>query len=178
MKVQARLFAGILLVSALSIPAHAEVSDAEFQRVTERLQLLEDKEAIRHLLETYIDFNEARDYRGYSQLFATTGVLHLRRGDGVGPEAIYKLLEENFGGPLPADSFLRNASHVLSNIIIEVDGDTATARSRWTLLSPSPADGSPRIAQSGFYSDKLVRENGTWKFQERSIITGIPVPAE
>jgi hypothetical protein len=179
MNVYVRLFASTLVAACLSVStSYAAVSDAEFQRVTERLQVLEDKDAIRHLLETYIDFNESRDYRGYSYLFATNGVLHLRRGDAVGPDAIYKLLEESFGGPLPADSFLRNASHVLSNIIIEVDGDTATARSRWALLSPSPADGTPRVAQSGFYADKLVRENGEWKFQERSILTGIPVPAE
>lgn len=171
--------ASIVLIATLLIPfAAADVSDEQFQAVTERLQLLEDKDAIRNLLESYIDFNESRDYRGYSYLFATNGVLHLRRGDAVGPDAIYKLLEDNFGGPLPADSFLRNASHVLSNIIIEVDGDTATARSRWALLSPSPADGSPRVAQSGFYLDKLVRENGEWKFQERTIQTGIPVPAQ
>ncbi len=171
--------ASLLFVASLSAPlASADVSDAQFQDLVKRLKLLEDKDAIRHLLETYIDFNESRDYRGYSQLFAGNGVLHLRRGDATGPEAIYQLLEENFGGPLPADSFLRNASHVLSNIIIDVDGDTATARSRWALLSPSPADGSPRVAQSGFYQDKLVREDGVWKFQERTIQTGIPVPAQ
>lgn len=169
--------AAFLVVAGLSVPlAAAEFSDTQFQQVVERLQMLEDKDAIRHLLETYIDFNESRDYRGYSYLFAKDGVLHLRRGDAVGPDAIYKLLEESFGGPLPADSFLRNASHVLSNIIIEVDGDTATARSRWALLSPSPTDGSPRVAQSGFYNDRLAREDGEWKFLERSIVTGIPVP--
>lgn len=164
------------LATSLTDFAAAEVSDAEFQALAQRLQVLEDKEAIRHLLETYIDFNESRDYRAYSQLFASNGQLNLRRGAAVGPDAIYEILEENFGGPLPEDSFLRNASHVLSNIIIEVDGDMATARSRWALLNPSPA-GTPQVAQSGFYSDKLVRENGEWKFLERSIITGIPVPA-
>jgi hypothetical protein len=177
MKNPAMRFASIMLAALLSAPfAAADVSDEAFAGVVQRLQLLEDREAIRHLLETYIDFNEARDYRGYSQLFATNGKLNLRRGAAVGPDAIYELLEENFGGPLPADSFLRNASHVLSNVIIEVDGDTATARSRWALLSPSPADGTPYVAQSGFYRDSLVRENGEWKFLERSIVTGIPVP--
>ena len=48
--------------------------------IVQRLQLLEDREAIRSLLERYIDFNETRDYRGYSQLFASTGELQTRRG--------------------------------------------------------------------------------------------------
>ena len=140
------------------------------------MQLLEDKEAIRQVLEIYIDFNETRDYRAYSRLFARNGELKLRRGAATGPDNIYRLLEDSFGGPLPADSMLRNASHVLSNIIITVDGDTATARSRWALLSPSRDDGAPRVAQSGFYTDKLVCEDGEWKFLERIITTGIPVP--
>ena len=176
MNARARLATVLLLTSVCGF-ASADVSDAQFQALTQRLQVLEDKEAIRHLLETYIDFNESRDYRAYSQLFASNGQLNLRRGSAVGPDAIYELLEKNFGGPLPAGSFLRNASHVLSNIVIDVDGDTATARSRWALLSPAPADGTPRVAQSGFYRDRLVRENGEWKFLERSIVTGIPVPA-
>jgi 3-phenylpropionate/cinnamic acid dioxygenase small subunit len=140
------------------------------------LQVLEDKEAIRQMLERYIEFNEARDYRAYSQLFASNGELKLRRGSAVGPENIFQLLQTSFGGPLPANSMLRNASHVLSNIVIEVNGDTATARSRWALLSPSKEDGSPRVAQSGFYTDKLVREKGEWKFLQRIVIPGIPVP--
>jgi hypothetical protein len=152
------------------------VSDEQFQAVVQRVQTLEDKEAIRHVLETYIEFNETRDYRAYSRLFASNGELTLRRGSATGPDNIYKLLEDSFGGPLPADSMLRNASHVLSNVIIEVHGDTATARSRWALLSPSKTDGTPRVAQSGFYNDKLVREKGEWKFLQRIITTGIPVP--
>ncbi len=167
----------LLLIASLSMPfASAAVSDEQFRDMEQRLQLLEDKEAIRQVLETYIDFNEARDYRAYSQLFASNGELKLRRGTAIGPEAIHKLLEDNFGGPLPVDSMLRNASHVLSNVIITVDGDTATARSRWALLSPSPDDGAPRVAQSGFYTDQLLRENGEWKFLQRVITTGIPVP--
>lgn len=177
MKHHARLFhlASMLIVAILSVPSQAAVSDAAFQNVVQRLQLLEDKEAIRHLLETYIEFNETRNYRAYSQLFARNGELQMRRGTATGPEAIYKLLEENFGGPLPDDSMLRHASHVLTNIVIDVAGDTATARSRWALLSPSRGDGTPRVAQSGFYTDTLVREDGQWKFLQRVITTGIPV---
>jgi hypothetical protein len=177
MNTSALRLACVLLIAMLPPSfSSAAVSDQQFQGVMRRLQVLEDKEAIRHMLERYIEFNESRDYRAYSQLFASNGELKLRRGYATGPEAIYQLLQTSFGAPLSANSMLRNASHVLSNIIIEVNGDTAVARSRWALLSPSKDDGSPRVAQSGFYTDKLVREKGEWKFLQRAVTTGIPVP--
>jgi hypothetical protein len=167
----------ILLIATLSPTfVSAAVSDQQFKSAMQRLQILEDREAIRHLLERYIEFNETRDYRGYSRLFASNGELKLRRGGATGPDNIYQYMQTNFGAPLAANSMLRNAAHVLSNVIIEVDGDTATSRSRWALLSPSKEDGTPRVAQSGFYTDKLVRERGEWKFLQRIVTPGIPVP--
>lgn len=171
-----RLICLLLVATLPSSFAHAAVSEQQLRDIARRLQVLEDKEAIRQMLERYIEFNEARDYRSYSQLFASNGELKLRRGSAIGPENIFQLLQTSFGGPLPANSMLRNASHVLSNIVIEINGDTATARSRWALLSPSKEDGSPRVAQSGFYTDKLVREKGEWKFLQRIVTPGIPVP--
>jgi hypothetical protein len=177
MSTSALRLACILLIATFS-PSFvaAAVSDEQLESVVRRLQILEDREAIRHLLERYIEFNESRDYRAYSGLFASNGELKLRRGGATGPENIFKFMQTNFGAPLSADSLLRNAAHVLSNVIIEVEGDTATARSRWALLSPSREDGTPRVAQSGFYSDKLVREKGEWKFLQRVVTPGIPVP--
>jgi hypothetical protein len=167
----------VLLIASLPSLVSAAVPDEQFKSVARRLQILEDREAIHHLLERYIELNESRDYRGYSRLFASNGELKLRRGSATGPENIYQFMQTNFGAPLAADSTLRNAAHVLSNVIIEVDGDAATARSRWALLSPSREDGTPRVAQSGFYTDKLVREKGEWKFLQRIVTPGIPVPA-
>jgi hypothetical protein len=178
MSTSALRLACILLTATFS-PAFvtAAASDEQFTSVVRRLQILEDRDAIRHLLERYIEFNEARDYRAYSRLFASNGELKLRRGGATGPENIFEFMQTNFGAPLSTNSMLRNAAHVLSNVIIEVDGDAATARSRWALLSPSKEDGAPRVAQSGFYSDKLVREKGEWKFLLRVVTPGIPVPA-
>jgi hypothetical protein len=171
-----RVACALLIATFAPSFVSAAVSDAEFKSVVRRLQMLEDREAIRHLLERYIEFNESRDYRAYSRLFASNGELKLRRGGATGPENIYQFMQTNFGAPLSATSMLRNAAHVLSNVIIEVDGDAATARSRWALLSPSKEDGTPRVAQSGFYTDKLVREKGEWKFLQRVVTPGIPVP--
>jgi hypothetical protein len=139
-----------------------------------RVRQLEDRESIRLLLERYIELNESRDYKTYSQLFARNGELITRRGRATGPEAIHAMLEKNFGAAAAsANNPLSGSIHVLSNIKIEVKGDAGTATSRWTLLSPG--DKEARVPQAGSYSDKFVRENGEWKFQQRIIQRSIPV---
>jgi len=80
-------------------------------------------------------------------------------------------MEKNLGtGPNRTNTF-----HILSNFEIEVKGDTATAWSRWTFITPA-ADGKPVISQSGRYDDILVRENGKWRFKRRTASNDIPAP--
>jgi hypothetical protein len=69
-----------------------------------------------------------------------------------------------------------NSYHILSNFVIEVKGDAATAWSRWTFVVPSP-DNKPAISQAGRYDDTLVREDGRWKFKRRVASNDIPAPA-
>jgi len=158
-----------------SVTAFAQEGGNQTLSITERLRILEDKEAIRDLLERYIDFNEGRDWRGYSRLFADNGELVMSTQTLTGPDAIYTLLEGNFGaGKIGPDSPLYGASHLLSNVRISVDGDTATAVSRWTLLIPG--GGTPRVFQHGKYRDSLVRVDGEWKFRRRAIVTEMPAP--
>ena len=73
--------------------------------------------------------------------------------------------------------------HILSNVHIELDGDKATVVSRWTLLVPvedgtiQPPGLPPRsfrLAGTGQYCDKLVREDGEWKILQRIIYCEVP----
>ena len=137
-----------------------------------QLQKLEDIESIRTLLEHYIELNESRDYVAYSKLFAKDGELVLRRSSATGPEGILAMMTREFGGTSP-NGALGRMSHILSNVKIEVTGDTATATSRWTMMTPTD-DNKVRMGGTGRYGDKLVRENGTWKFQQRVVYRDIP----
>ncbi len=67
--------------------------------------------------------------------------------------------------------------HLLSNFVITVNGDTATAWSRWAFVVPGERGAA--ISQAGRYDDALVRENGRWKFKKRvaSNDTAGPRPA-
>jgi len=91
-------------------------------------------------------------------------------GTVQGPAAIQAFMEKNITGPNRGNTF-----HILSNFKIDAHGDTATAWSRWTFVTPGP-DKKPVISQAGRYDDTFVRENGHWKFKRRTASNDIPVP--
>ena len=135
-----------------------------------RIQRLEDIEEIRILLTDYGRLLDLRDLPGYSRLFAKDGEWVGGFGSAKGPAEILTFMQKNLGtGPNRNNSF-----HILSNFEIEVKGDSATAWSRWTFITPG-ADGKPVISQAGRYDDILVREDGRWKFKRRSASNDIPV---
>jgi ketosteroid isomerase-like protein len=134
-----------------------------------RIQKLEDVEEIRLLLTDYGRFLDARDLVAYSKLFAKDGEWVGGFGSAKGPEAILAFMQKNLGtAPNRANNY-----HILSNFEIDVQGDTATAWSRWAFIVPA-ADGKPSLAQGGRYQDKLVRENGHWKFLRREAFNDLP----
>ncbi len=153
----------LILAGALFVPA----SQAQ-PALAARVQVLEDKEEIRNVLLEYGRTLDARDFAGYSRLFAKDGEWVGGFGTVQGPAQIQTFMEKQFNGPNTAHNF-----HLLTNFVIDVKGDTATAWSRWTFIIPS-ADNKPVIGQSGRYSDTLVRENGHWKFKRREAMNDIP----
>ena len=105
----------------------------DIQALAARLRRLEDSEEIRALFLRYADCLDANDFAGYANLFASDGELLAQLGTAKGPAAIRALLEERLGTDIAkarAVSF-----HVISNPVIEVDGDRATARVLWSYLT-------------------------------------------
>jgi hypothetical protein len=160
-----RAAAAWLLVGAMLAPTAAQ----DTQSLSSRIQRLEDTEEIRTLLLNYGRYLDARDFAAYSLLFAKDGEWAGGFGSVKGPAAIQAFMEKNIPGPNQAHNY-----HVLTNFVIDVHGDTATAWSRWTFVVPGP-DKRPVIAQGGRYDDSLVREHGHWKFKRR--VAGNDIPA-
>lgn len=138
--------------------------------VEERLQVLEDKEAIRALLIDYGRALDKRDFAAYGRLFAKEGSWKGGMGGATGPENIAKMVQEGFAKMDPAQ--YTNSNHVMTSMDIDVDGDTATAWSRWLWVIPG-ADGIPQVRRAGYYEDSLIREDGQWKFKQRQAFTEI-----
>src|SRR6185369_8312448 len=157
--------ASALLISVTLITAQGRTDES----AAARLQRLEDTEQIRTLLLDYGRFLDARDLPAYSRLFAKDGEWVGGFGSAKGPDGILAFMRQNLGtGTNPGNTF-----HILSNVEIEVKGDTATAWSRWTFVTPG-ADGKPVISQAGRYDDMVVREDGRWKFKRRIASNDIP----
>jgi ketosteroid isomerase-like protein len=133
-----------------------------------RVRYLEDLEEIRTVLTDYGRFLDARDFSSYSRLFAKDGQWIGGLGQIQGPAAIQAFMEKSIGTANPGHNY-----HLLSNFEIHVQGDTATAWSRWAFVVPGP-DNKPVIAQGGRYDDFLVREDGHWKFKRRIASNDLP----
>lgn len=156
--------------------AENPASGGASRTLEERLRALEDDRDIRDLIIRYAQRLDARDHRGYAELFARDGRWSGRMGDAVGPAAIEAMLVAGLG---PAPEGFRNTKnfHLMSNITVEIDGDTATAQSRLVYFARSK-EARPVPMLAGRYLDEFVREDGKWKFKFRQVIGEIPTREE
>ena len=151
----------VVVFATAPAPVAQAPATAAADTVAARLRALEDREEIRRLLLDYGRHLDSRDLKAYASLFAVDGEWVGGFGTVQGRDNIQAFMEKNMGtGPNRAGNY-----HLLSNFVIAVQGDTATAWSRWAFVVPD-ASGA-RIAQAGRYDDTLVRENGRWRFKRR-----------
>ena len=163
----------LIMVAPAVAEAQAPKAAKSEDSVAVRLLRFEDKEEIQNLLLDYGRHLDNRDFAAYSALFAKDGEWVGGFGSVAGPANIKAFMEKNMGTqPNVAKNY-----HLLSNFVITVNGDTATAWSRWAFVVPGERGAA--IAQAGRYDDALVRENGRWRFKKRvaSNDTAGPRPA-
>ena len=134
-----------------------------------RLQRMEDREEIRRLLLDYGRFLDQRNFAAFSQLFADPeGEWIGGMGKAKGQRAIRNLMENSIGTKSDGSNF-----HLFANQIIDVDGDRATANTKWIFVIRGEAN-RPQPVYLGHYEDSLIRVNGKWKFLRRVAYSDIP----
>jgi uncharacterized protein (TIGR02246 family) len=142
--------------------------------VAARLQVLEDRDAIRALLVSYASTLDNRDFAGFEQLWAKDAEFVGGGGNSAkGPAAIRDLLQgllQKNGAPVPGRDF-----HLVMNQTVDVTGDTAVGFSRGTWVVTN-FENRLQVSIIANYYDQFVREGGRWKFK-RHQIGGAP-PAE
>jgi 3-phenylpropionate/cinnamic acid dioxygenase small subunit len=122
--------------------------------------------AVAALVHRYAELLDAGDLDGVADLFAAatwssggrtlTGRAAVRRiYDGV-------LLYD--GRPM--------TKHVISDLRIDLDGDTASARCDFTVLQAPPGRRLQPVL-AGRYHDRFTSDGGTWRFAERTIVTDL-----
>jgi SnoaL-like domain len=132
-----------------------------------RVQAIEDRMSIEHLLVEYGRTLDNRDFVAYSHLFAANGQWQGALGTYKGPLAIQTAMEKIFtdaAGDIPKGKNF----HVMSNFVIDVQGDRATASSLFIFYKMDKSTPVPSVA--GRYEDTFVRENGAWKFLQRKAL--------
>jgi uncharacterized protein (TIGR02246 family) len=137
-----------------------------------RLKELEDRQAIHELLMNYGRTLDARDFAGFERLFARDAEYGGSRGPLTkGPAAIRASLEaalKKNAAPAPGRDW-----HFLLNETVTLNGDEATAVS----LGAFFVRGENNKLESNsiaIYTDRLVKEDGVWKFKRR-VLGPVPV---
>jgi uncharacterized protein (TIGR02246 family) len=119
---------------------------------------LEDRLAIRELIDAYADATMLRDPQAWGDLWAHDAVWELpdfpQYGDTVGKEAIVALW-------IRAVADHRDLIYVATPGSIEIDGDRATVR-LYTSEVYGAADGGRAVRRRGRYDDTLVKRGGRW----------------
>ena len=124
-----------------------------------RLRRMEDAEAIRTVDAADCRLLDDGDWPGLVQWFLPDGTF-----DGLSAVLGWDALLTFFGGL--ADGGLTAFWHHVSNLEIELDGDTAVVRS--LLWQPCVVDGVPHVA-AGRYADRLVRTDGGWRYSVKQV---------
>jgi uncharacterized protein (TIGR02246 family) len=161
-----------LLAAMLALAACAQPEDPRIGALEKRVQQLQDEKAIREVVIRYGEYLDSRDYAGYASLFASDGVWTGGFGSATGPAAIQEMLEKNLGKP-EAGFVNKSNFHLMTTVVVDVDGDTAKVRSRYLFVTASP-ENRPTPALAGRYVDEFVRENGAWKIKKRTTHGVIP----
>jgi uncharacterized protein (TIGR02246 family) len=124
-----------------------------------------DVEAIRALIHEYAELIDTGDLDGLAAMFADASWSSPGRGAPLqGTEQIRRA----YDGVILYDG-VPCTKHVISNVTIDVTGDSATARSYFTVLQARP-DFPLQPIIAGRYHDRFERLDDRWRFADRQII--------
>jgi len=129
----------------------------------------EDVVAIEQLLNRYCHKLDRGDIAAVLELFADDAVLIPEYEGGtrhVGRDAVHAWYTRYAATTLAA---VRGLRHKISTLMIEIDGDRATAACYLDADSVHRASGR-RSLVGGRYDDRLVRTGAGWRIAERRIV--------
>jgi uncharacterized protein (TIGR02246 family) len=122
----------------------------------------DDKNAIREVLAQYCFHLDADEFEAMAALFTPDGTWDTAFGKGTGRDGIVAQARGIATGTVRP-----RRAHLTTNIVIVLDGDTATVRSNWAVVTNSAT--GPKIGSAGAYADQMVKRDGRWYFRYRKI---------
>jgi uncharacterized protein (TIGR02246 family) len=132
---------------------------------------MDDLERIRRLVALYAQLLDSGRLPDWGELFTRDASFTVYGRTHRGRDEIVRAIGELQPGPE------RPVKHLLLPPVIDLGPDgTALAWTDMTVFATGP-DRAPSIATMGRYHDRLVRQDGTWRFRERVLVfAGEPVP--
>jgi uncharacterized protein (TIGR02246 family) len=126
---------------------------------------VEDKDAIREVMAEYCFRLDDGRYDDMAGLFTEDGTWDTAFGTATGRAAIAELAR-NIRARAGADR--PRAAHLMTNVVIALDGAHARVRSNWMVMQNSPA--GPKLGSGGAYADEFVQRDGRWLLHYRKIV--------
>jgi|HubBroStandDraft_1064217.scaffolds.fasta_scaffold203473_1 hypothetical protein len=178
---------GLVALAILMIASAALIGGAFGQSKAEssaaaRLRSVEDRQAIEQLLMgDYPRALDANDWKAYAALFTKDGTLIMTGGSTkkTGPAAIQEFFSTQPArsapatpSPCPVMPGVNRFMHVVTNLTLHIDGDTATDQAYWETIGTT--DCKSAVLGAGHYEDTLKREDGHWRFFSREIFDDVP----
>lgn len=144
----------------------------------------DDRAAIVDLQARYVMAMDYFDAEGYAAVFAEDGILHWARGQVIGRDAIFEFMDSgtyDFTRDAPAaetpegKNWPSTVRHLITNQVVKVDGDKATALSYWIQFNNNEDRSNVEWMLFGSWYDEFVKIDGEWFFSLHRIYNeGIP----
>ena len=125
--------------------------------------VLEAKDAIRELMAAYAQALDACRFADVAACFAPDGEWTTDYGAARGPAEIEAFIR----GIVPVKGEGPQRKHYITNIIIAVDGDTASAVSDYLIVRESENGLIP--VMGGTYRDKFIKTPAGWRFSRKEL---------
>jgi len=125
--------------------------------------VLEAKDAIRELMAAYAQALDACRFADVAACFAADGEWTTDYGAARGPAEIEAFIR----GIVPVKGEGPQRKHYITNIIIKVDGDTASAVSDYLIVREAGTGLIP--VMGGTYRDKFVKTPAGWRFSRKEL---------
>ena len=129
--------------------------------------VLEAKDAIRELMAAYAQAMDACRFADVGACFAPDAEWITDYGAARGPDEIAKFI----GGIVPVKGEGPQRKHYITNIIITVDGERASAVSDYLIIRESENGLIP--VMGGTYRDKFIKTPAGWRFSRKELVHDI-----
>ena len=163
------------------IAAGEKIQAAPPEQISEVTTLV-DRAVIENLMVDYYSHIGDSSFN-FSQYFIPDGVLDVNGIIAKGAEEIKALYVQASGGAIAAPPAKdANAppramfNMQLTNLKIDVKGETATAEMFWSSLESETLTSPPKVTEYGRDRTELVKQNGHWLIKHRMVTSGGGMP--